>query len=169
MTRRLLASLVAVASLFLLAACAPAALGTSSGNPFPAAAGSASVKRGETIYVRIDFPLAGFDLAPSGLRPAMWVPSGYDSEIGDVTGQFSLGELRIAEGWQLRLLLMRAERSSERGSGAFDADRTVYSMWAVFEVTAPEEAIPGPYRLRGTLRERGGGEQSVSFMVELKP
>lgn len=127
------------------------------------------MKRGDTVYVRVEYPLASFGLEPADLRPAMWVPSGYDSEIGEVTGQFSLTDLRIADGWQLELLYMRAERSSERGSGAFDADRTVYSMWAVFAVTAPEEAIPGPYRLRGTLSTRAGGEQDVSLMVELNP
>lgn len=153
----------------VLVGCAPAAIGTSSGNPYPASAGSATVRRGETVYVRVDYPLERFGLEPADLRPAMWVPSGYDSQIGDVSGQFSLGDLRIAEGWQFELFLMRAERSTERGSGAFDANRTVYSMWAVFEVTAPDDAIPGPYRMRGTLRARGGGEQDVSLMVELEP
>lgn len=167
MITRTIAKIAALA--LLLAACAPAAVGTSSGNPYPASAGSPTVKRGDSVYVRVDYPLDRLGLGPADLRPAMWVPSGYDSEIGDLTGQFSLGELRIAEGWQFELHLVRAERSSESGSGAFDADRTVYSLWAVYEVTAPQEAIPGPYRMRGVLSARGGGEQDVSFQVELVP
>lgn len=152
-----------------LTACAPAAVGTSANNPYPATAGTASVRRGETVFIRVDYPLQRFDLAPADLKPSLWVPSGYDSEIGDVTGQFGLVDVRVADSWQFELLVVRIERSSERGSGAFDADRTVYSMWAVYEATAPEEAIPGPYRLRGTLRARGAGEQNVSLQVELRP
>ncbi|HZJ08504.1 MAG TPA: hypothetical protein VFD39_02305, partial [Trueperaceae bacterium] len=72
--------------LLLLSACAPAAVGSSSGNPYPASAGSVTIRRGETAYVRVDYPLERFGLEPSDLRPAMWVPSGYDSELGDVTG-----------------------------------------------------------------------------------
>lgn len=153
----------------VLVSCAPAAIGSSASNPYPASAGSASLERGGTVYVRVDYPLQRFELEPTDLAASMWVPSGYDSEIGDVSGQFTLADKRIADGWQFELLLMRAERSTERGTGAFDASRTVYSMWAVYEVTAPEEAIPGPYRMRGTVRARGGGEQDVSFLVELRP
>lgn len=166
----LLRSLLLTAVLLLgLSACAPAAIGTSSNNPYPATAGTASVKRGETVYLRVDYALGRFDLAPADLRPSLWVPSGYDSEIGDVTGQFALRDVRVADGWQFELLMARVERSSERGSGAFDADRTVYSLWAVYEATAPEQGIPGPYRLRGTLSARGAGEQSVALQVELRP
>ena len=167
MLRRSFAFVIAVA--LLLVACAPGAVGTSSGNPFPASAGSPTVKRGESVYVRVDYPMARLDLAPSDLRPAMWVPSGYDSEIGDVTGQFGLRDLRIAEGWEFELLQVRAERSSQRGSGAFDAPRTVYSLWAVYRIASPADAIPGPYRMRGVLSARGGGQQDVSIQVELTP
>lgn len=163
------ALLLPVVVVLALAACAPAAVGTTSSNPYPSSAGTATVKRGQTVYLRVDYPLERFGLAPADLRPALWVPSGYSSELGDVTGQFGLTDLRVAEGWQFDLQVMRVERSSERGSGAFDADRTVYTMWAVFEATAPEQAIPGPYRLRGTLQARGGGQQSVALLVDLRP
>lgn len=167
MLPRTLASLAA--ALLLLSSCAPGAVGSSSGNPFPASAGSPKVKRGEAVYVRVDYPLDRLDLAPSDLRPAMWVPSGYDSEIGDLSGQFALTDLRVPEGWQFKLQQVRAERSSQRGSGAFDSPRTVYSLWVVYEVVAPQEAIPGPYRMRGVLRARGGGEDNVTIQVELVP
>ncbi len=165
--RRLANLVLALAAAAALGGCAPAALGGSGSNPFPAAGGVPKVRGGETVYVRLDHALGDLGLEPGDLQPALWVPSGYDSEVGDVTGQFALSADRVPDGWRFGLHLVRVERSSERGSGAFDASRTVYALWSVYEVTAPEGAIPGPYRFRGTLRARGGGEVQVRFDVEV--
>lgn len=165
--RRLAILTAAACLLAALGACAPAALGSSAGNPYPAAAGTPSLRRGETVYLRLDHSLADLGLRPSDLRPALWVPSGYDSEMGDVTPQFGLDVSSAPQGWTFRLSLVRAERSSERGSGAFDSPRTVYALWSVYEVTAPPDALPGPYRFRGTLNARDGGAVPVRFDVEV--
>jgi hypothetical protein len=168
MSTRLLLAAVATLAL-LVSACAPSATGSTPNAPVPASAGELSVKRGETIYVRVDYQLTDFGLAPADLRASLWIPSGYDSEVGDVSNQFGLVEPRVADGWQFELLQVRAERSSVRGSGAFDANRTAYSLWAVYRITAADDAIPGPYRLRGTLNARGAGSQSVSLTVAATP
>ena len=167
--RRLAILTAAACLLAALGACAPAALGSSAGNPYPAAAGTPSLRRGETVNLRLDHSLADLGLRPSDLRPALWVPSGYDSEVGDVTPDFALAAERVPEGWVFRLSVVRVERSSERGSGAFDSPRTVYALWAVYEVSAPADAIPGPYRFRGVLRARGGREVPVRLDVEVVP
>ena len=160
---------VAVTLAVLLSACAPSASGSAANAPLLASAGGLSVRRGETVYVRVDYQLSDFDMRPGDLRPSLWVPSGYDSEVGDVAGQFGLVDVRAADGWGFTLSQMRVERASVRGSGAFDASRTEYKVWAIFRIDAAPGAIPGPYRLRGTLNVRGGGSQSVSLTIEATP
>lgn len=167
--RKLALTFAVAALLGALSACAPSALGGSATNPFPAAGGTPTLRAGETIFVRLDHSLNDLGIAPRDLRPALWVPSGYDSEVGDVTSQFGLAPDRVPDGWTFDLRMARVERSSERGSGASDASRTVYALWGVYEVTAPEGAIPGPYRLRGGLRARGGNEVPVRIDVEVLP
>lgn len=165
--RVLLAGVLALAA--LVSACAPSATGSAANVPLLASAGDLAVKGGSTIYVRVDYLLSDFGLEPRDLRASLWVPSGYDSEVGDVTSQFGLIDTRVADGWAFALLQMRAERESVRGSGASDAGRTRYSLYAVYRIDAAPGAIPGPYRLRGTLNARGAGSQSVALTVEATP
>ncbi len=165
--RRLAWPIAALALVALLAACAPAALGGSGNNPYPAAAGAPRLAPGGTVYVRLDHSLADLGLDAGRLQPSMWVPSGYDSEIGDLSGQFGLSVDRVPEGWTFRLHSVRVERSSERGSGVAGSPRTVYAIWSVYEVSAPESAIAGPYRFRGALRARNGGEVPITVNVEV--
>lgn len=166
-TRLLL--LCTVMLLALVSACAPSATGSAANTPLLARDGDLPVRRGSTIYVRVDYQLSDFGLNPGDLNASLWVPSGYDSEVGDVSNQFGLVEPRIAEGWQFSLVQMRAERRTARGSGAFDASRTEYSLWAVYRIAAAPQAIPGPYRMRATLNARGAGSQSVSLTVAATP
>lgn len=165
---RLLLSVALLVAL-LLTACAPAASGSAANVPLLASSGTLTIKRGSTVYVRVDYQLTDFGMRPGDLNAALWVPSGYAAEVGDVSTQFGLVDQRVADGWRFTLTQVRAERESVRGSGAFDANRTVYSLYAVYRVDAPGDAIPGPYRLRGTLNARGAGSQSVSLTVEATP
>lgn len=160
---------IAVTLAMLVSACAPTASGAAANSPLLASAGGLSVKRGQTVYVRVDYQLADFGLTPADLQASLWVPSGYDSEVGDVSRQFGLIDVSSAQGWNFTLLQMRAERESVRGSGAFDASRTEFKLWAIFRIDAAPDAIPGPYRLRGTLNARGAGSQSVSLTVAATP
>lgn len=160
---------IALLTTLVLGACAPATSGSAANVPLLASAGPLSVKRGSTVYVRVDYQLTDFGMRPADLNASLWVPSGYASDIGDVSTQFGLVDQRVADGWRFTLTQVRAERESVRGSGAFDDARTVYSLYAVYRVDAPDSAIPGPYRLRGTLNARGAGSQSVALTVEATP
>src|SRR5690554_4921433 len=84
----------------LLAACAPAA-GSQSSVPVRAGSGAVSAEKGQSLFVRIDYTLDEFGVEEDDLRSAMWVPSGYASEIGDVTNYFSLRDVQGATGWQI--------------------------------------------------------------------
>lgn len=167
MTSRL--KLIAAAAVLLLVSCAPTTAGTGANVPLLVTDGGLTVKRGTSLYVRINYVPTDFAMKPTDLRASLWVPSGYASDIGDVGAQFALVDTRIAEGWGLRLDLMRAERRSVRGSGAFDDPKTEYTLFAVFRVDAPAGAVPGPYRMRGSLTARGYGSQDVAFTVEVTP
>ncbi len=97
----------------------------------------------------------------------MWVPSGYQSEVGDVTSYFGLHDVRGATGWQIELARMRLERSTvtEASSGASSQIR---DLWAEIRVVVPEDAIAGIYRVRGEIQARGGQTQPVTFSIEVR-
>lgn len=154
-------ALLSLAVVALLAACAPSAAG-SVANPFVAAEGGVFVKRGETIVVRVDFAVDQFGIDGRDLPAAMWVPAGANAEIGDVTGGFHMTDVRVAAGWDLRLLQMRAERRSV-------ASGVRYRLWALFEVRTDSASVPGPYRVRATLEADGGGSAPVAFAVDTRP
>lgn len=168
MNSRALLGLVAVLAL-LVTACAPATAGSAANVPVMASAGPAIVTLGSSVYVRVDYSLTDFGLRPGDLRASLWVPGGYDSEIGDVSNQFGLVDLRVADDWRFSLVTVRAQRRTVAGSGAFDANRTEYSLMAVYRVDAPAGAVPGPYRFRAELRARGAGAQSVTINVDARP
>src|SRR5690606_41974933 len=98
-----------------------------------------------------------------------WVPGGYDSEVGAVTNPVGLMDLSAAADWRSSLVAVRAQRRTVAGSGAFDANRTEYSLLAVYRVDAPAGAVPGPYRFRAELRARGAGAQRVTINVDARP
>ncbi|SRR5690554_184713 len=159
------ASLLFVAAV-LLSACAPAA-GSQSSVAIPAADGPITAERGQTLYVRLDYTLAGFGLNETDLRPPMWVPSGYASEVGDVTSHFGLHDLRGATGWQIELSRMRLERSTVT-SASSGATSTIRDLWAEVRVVVPEDAIAGIYRVRGEIQARGGRTQPATFSIEVR-
>ncbi len=139
-----------------LAACAPSVAGTSSSAPLVAGPAAIPVQQGNTYYLRFDLTLEQFELAPRDLQVALWVPSGYASDVGDASNMFALHDLRLAEGWTAQLLQVKAERSEVTTSASFNQSRVDYSLWAVIKVIVPDGIVPGPYRLRGTLQERSG-------------
>lgn len=159
----------ALALTLVVSACAPTTAGSAANAPLMASAGAAAVTPGSSVYVRVDYSLTDFGLKPADLRASLWVPSGYDSEVGDVSSQFGLVNLRVPDDWRFSLVNVRAERSTVAGSGAFDANRTVFSLMAVFRVDAPDDLIPGPYRFRADLQARGAGGQSVTINVDARP
>ncbi len=157
----LLTLAAALAALLSLVACAPGAAGTV-GNPFRIGDDNPSARRGETIVVRVDYTVDQFGIDGRDLRSAMWVAAGTNAEIGDVSGSFHLSDVRVAPGWDLRLLQVRAERRSV-SSGVR------YRLWALFEVTTSADSIPGDYRVRATLSASDGGSVPVTFAVTVGP
>lgn len=158
---RSLAAGAALLALLVLVACAPGAAGTV-GNPFRVTDGNPTARRGETIVVRVDYTVDQFGIDGRDLNAAMWVPAGANAEIGDVSGSFHLSDVRVASGWDLRLLQMRAERRSVSTGVRF-------RLWALFEVTTSSDSIPGDYRVRATLNSRDGGSVPVAFAVAALP
>lgn len=150
----------------LLAACAPAA-GSSASTAVPAGAGAIAAQAGQTIYVRVDYTLGAFGLEEGDLRSTMWVPSGYASEVGDVSAYFGLHDVQGATGWQIDLARMRLERTTEEVAATGSTSRTV-DLWAEIRVQVPEDAIPGVYRVRGTIQARGGVTQPVNFRIDVR-
>lgn len=153
------ATVVSLAALLLLSACAPVA--GQSGAPLNVDAGPVAVTAGQTVFVRVDTSLAAFGLKPNDVTPALWVPSSYDADKGNVGAYFGLNDVQVAAGWQAKLSEVTLERSSRSGS-------TTYSMWAVIRLSVPDDAIAGVYRVRGTLQARGGATQPVAFQVSVQ-
>lgn len=160
---------VALPALLLLAACAPTTAGRASSSPITVGTEPVPVRQGETVYLRLDYGLDDFDLEPNSLTPALWVPSGYSSEVGEVTTYFALDDVDVAEGWTVELLQAKLERRVTVTSASFNTTSTSRSLWAVLEVSVPDDIVPGVYRVRGTLRARGGGNQPVAFRLDVAP
>ncbi|MFO7547013.1 MAG: hypothetical protein R6W77_16090 [Trueperaceae bacterium] len=159
-----------VASLLALVmtACAPAVSGATPTRPIVVADDMVSVRRGAVVYLRLEYELDEFDMMPRDVRPVLWVPSGYASETGDVSSDFALRDVRAAEGWQVELHQMRADRRSVAGA-PFESDSVEYTVSALLRVTIPDGIVPGPYRVRGTLQERGGATVPVSIRLDVQP
>src|SRR5690606_32493652 len=136
-----------VASLLALsmAACAPAVTGATPTRPIVVADGMVPAQRGNVVYLRLEYALTDFDLEPADVRPVLWVPSGYASETGDVSSDFALHDVRVAEGWQVELHQMRADRRSVAGA-PFESDSVEYTLSALLRVNIPDGIVPGPYR-----------------------
>ncbi len=123
--------------------------------------------QGNTYYLRFDLSLEQFGLAPRDLQAALWVPSGYASDVGDVTSMFGLNDVRAAENWTVELVQVKAQRSTVTTSASFNQSRIDYSMWAVVKVVVPTGIVPGPYRVRGTLQVRSGATAPLSATLNI--
>jgi hypothetical protein len=152
----------------VMTSCAPAVSGTTPTQPIVVGDDMVSVRRGNVVYLRLEYALDDFDMESRDVRPVLWVPSGYASETGDVSSDFALRDVRVAEGWQVELHQMRADRRSVAGA-PFESDRVEYELSALLRVSIPDGIVPGPYRVRGTLQARGGAAVSVSIRLDVQP
>lgn len=160
-----LAALLALA--VLLGACAPAASGSSGNTPVVPGPAGVAVEQGGTYYLRFDLDMDQLGLKPRDLQAALWVPSGYASEVGDVTSMFGLHDARVVDGWGTQLLQVKAERSTVTTSVSFNQTRVDYALWAVVKVTVPTGIVPGPYRFRGTLQVRSGATTPLAATLNV--
>jgi len=151
------------------AGCAPSAAGTSPSRPVVVTDQEISLQRGTTAYLRLDYALDDLDLTPNDLRPVLWVPSGFAAEAGDVSTDFALRDLRLAPGWDVTLHQVRVERRSVSAGGPYVKDRVDYTVMALLRVIVPDGIVPGPYRIRGTLQERGGGAVPLAIRLDVTP
>lgn len=163
-----ISTLLTVALTLLVTSCAPAVSGATPTRPIPVADDEVTVPRGAVVYLRLEYGLEDFDLTLKDVRPVLWVPSGYASETGDVSNDFALRDVRVAVGWEVELHQMRVDRRSVAGA-PFESDSVAYTLSALLRVTIPDGIVPGPYRVRGTLQERGGATVPVSIRLEVRP
>ena len=160
--------IVAATLALVLTSCAPTVSGATPTQPIVVADDIVSVQRGTVVYLRLEYALEDFDMAPGDVRPVLWVPSGYASETGDVSSDFALHDVRSAEGWQVELHQMRADRRSVAGA-PFESDSVKYTLSALLRVSIPDGIVPGPYRVRGTLQVRGGATVPVTMRLDVRP
>lgn len=155
--RRSLVSLAAFA--LLLAACAPAVLGSRS-NPVdlrhtdrvPAVPGS-------TVYVLVPFDHGSFGYRPDDLS-GRWIPWGADAAAASVTALFSVGDVLAPDGWRLSIDQVRAFDRRGRTGVAFEA---------TLILDVPSGARLGGQRVRATLEARNGGRETFELIVQVAP
>ena len=159
---------LSVAAALLLASCAPTTAGSQAGAPIKVGEAPVPVQQGSTVYLRVDYSLAGFGLKFGDLSPPLWIPSGYSSEVGNVEGSFALTDLNAAEGWTVDLAQMKLERTVSVSTSS-DSSSTVTALWAVVKIAVPNEIVPGVYRVRGTIQARSGGSQPLALLLDVAP
>jgi len=145
-----------VAWSLVLAGCAPAVAGGSANTPVRPGPNGVAVAQGGSYYLRFDLDMEQLGLAPRDLQATLWVPSGYASEVGDVTAMFGMHDATVAAGWRLELVQVKAERATVTTSASFGRTRVDHTLWAVVRVDVPTGIVPGPYRFRATLQTRSG-------------
>lgn len=146
---RRLSPLLALA--LLLAACAPAATGTSPGAPYPIHSRSIVATAGTAVYVEADFTLDDFGIDPTKLTGALWVPSGYNSESAVITTKFGLDHVRVPADWRLELVQVQATRATVQGPTSFSKSTVKFAVTTLLRVTPKADAIAGPYHLLADL------------------
>jgi hypothetical protein len=148
-----------VAMLFLVAGCAPAALGDP-GNPFQLRENRTVVTRAaSTVYVVAPFEAGAFGYRVDDL-PGRWIPWGPTAAMAQLSALFELREVIAPEGWDVRLEGVRGfDRPSERAVGI--------SVEATLVIEVPPGARQGGQRLRVVLEAGNGRRQTVEFVVQI--
>lgn len=149
----------------VLAACAPAATGTSPGAPFAIGSRAIVAKAGTTLYVEAPFTLADFNIDPAKLTGAMWVPTGYNATSAVITTKFSVNHLRVPAGWHLKLVQVQVTRTKVAGYTTFSKTAITYTLAALLEITPKHGAVPGPYHLEAELSYQ---KQSKPLRIDLR-
>jgi hypothetical protein len=146
---RRLTPLLAVA--LVLAGCAPAATGSSSGAPYPIHSSAIVAQPGGTVYVETHYTFDDFGIDPTKVTGAMWFPSGYNAESSVMTTKFSLDQVRAPAGWSVKLVQVRATHTTVAGATSFSKSTQSYTLTVLLAVTAKQTAVSGPYHLGAAL------------------
>jgi hypothetical protein len=152
---------VTVATLLLVAGCAPAALGTP-GNPFQLREDRAVVTRAATtVHVVAPFEAGAFGYRVADL-PGRWIPWGATASMAQLTPLFELRDVVAPDGWGVTLETVRGfDRPNETRIGI--------SVEATLVVEVPPGARQGGQRLRAVLEARNGRRQTVELVVQVVP
>jgi len=144
----------------LLAACAPAVIGSRS-NPVDLQRDRvATATAGATVYVRSTYPSGAFGLRPGAFVGAFSVPLGVDGSGARVTSEFEFVDVVAPDGWVWRLDDVWSESRGGRPP----------VLVVTLRLDVPAGARLGGQQLRGTLVARStGGREPVSLIVQVVP
>lgn len=154
--------------LLLISACAPTIRGASVRDPMVIEAGrQLEREQGSESYLRIDYSLEDFDLRPSDLSGAFWIPEGVDEESANLTTRFALRDVRVPAGWELELADIRAHRVTETRYGRETGTVTV-RISPVLRLLVPSDAALGESTVRAELFSRDGGSRRIDIPVRVR-
>lgn len=152
MNRRvLLASVLALSLALLLAACAPAATGSGPGSAYDIRAQDIRAAAGGTVYVEAHFTFDDLGVDPSKLSGNLWFPTGVNARSAVITPKFTLQNVDVPAGWQLKLVQVTATQRTIAGARTFDKSTTRDDLAVVLQASPPDTAVAGPYWLKATL------------------
>lgn len=156
MTRSTILLLVSLT--VLLAACAPAAVGSGPRNPLRLGSGTLEVNPGSTAWLSGNYLLSELGLTNEDLEGAFWIPDGTNQQSARADGIVGLEINRIPALWQAVL----AEARFVQGS-----DGRV-TLRVQLKVTVPEQAQLGPQLIRAQLSARHGGTKNLEIPLRVR-
>lgn len=180
--RKTVFTLIALLSLVVLGACAPALNGVSAGTPIPSKLGLEVVELapGQTLYVdAIDYApeYFGYDLSETGrlLNGLTNATKGASTTRG-VTQDFSMVEADMPDGWNTNLERAYLRRDVLDSTTTYKTDS--FYRWQnvnysyrdhlnfTFAITAPMNAIEGSEIISVKLK-RGGKVEDILLFVKV--
>jgi hypothetical protein len=149
--------LLLVPSLLVLAACAPAAVGSRNNPVDLSRQGSVIASPGATVHVLASFPARSFGFGPSPFGDRLAVPIGGGQGVR-IGSEFELVDVIAPEGWTWRVEDAWTISYGGRAPG-FDV---------TLRIDVPATARLGGQQLRGALRARATGRtEPVAFVVQV--
>lgn len=149
--RLLLGSALALSLALVLAACAPAAAGSTTGSAYPIDAQNIRVAAGGTVYVEAHFTFDDLGVDATKLSGNLWFPTGVNARSAVITPKFTLQGVNVPAGWQLKLVQVTATQRTIAGARTFDKSTTRDDLAVVLQASPPDTAVAGPYWLKATL------------------
>ncbi len=142
---------------WVLAACAPATVG-SFATPYDLNSGeTARVSPGASVHARATYRTTEFGFPSRGAFEGLYVPCGAEATCLVVTPRFELVDVIAPEGWVWRVERVDAVRRSGRSE----------TLAVTLRLDVPRDAALGGRELRARLRARTGESQPVSLVVQV--
>lgn len=144
-----MARLIPMLLLALLAACAPATLGSSARHPLPLGDVPLEVTPGSSVHVLVTHQLDQLGFRPSDMAPVLFRSESTSRASGPADNWMSLTPVRVPAHWQVRL---EAARFVQETAGA--GHRT--TVQSVIRVDVPQTSALGEQQVRVQLNGRRG-------------